>query len=127
MYNLPINRRQFIQKAVDTALGLSGSFIFRPTRVHAQTPELTLLSWNNFVPTADEKLKEQAARFAKEQGVLVRVDTIDVAQIAAKLATEAHAGAGHDIVILWEAFPWLYSDVKTAIAWAEEQIRKILG
>jgi multiple sugar transport system substrate-binding protein len=110
MYNVPINRRQFIQKVMSTAVGLSSSFVFHPARVHAATPELTLLTWNNYVPAGDDKLREQAARFAKEQGVTVRVDAIDVGQIATKLAAEAHAGTGHDIALMWEASPWLYAD-----------------
>jgi len=113
MYNAPMNRRQFIKKAAATAVGAYGcapllSSIFRPSRVSAATPELTMLSWNNFVPAADDKLREQAARFAKEQGVIVRVDTMAHLQIPAKLAAEVHAQAGHDII--WLGGVWLYHE-----------------
>jgi len=103
-----MNRRQFLKKAAGTAIGLSGFSVFRPSRVTAATPELTLLISSSFVPATDDKLKEQAARFAKEQGVMVRVDTLDIAQISRKLAAEAHAQAGHDIVQAANAAPWLY-------------------
>jgi len=86
------------------------SSIFRPSRVHAATPELSMLSWSHPVPASDEKLREQADRFAKEQQIIVRVDTIDHLQIPAKLATEVHAQAGHDIVWLSGASPWLYHE-----------------
>jgi multiple sugar transport system substrate-binding protein len=55
-------------------------------------------------------LKEQAARFAKEQGIMARIDTLDIAQISRKLAAEAHAQAGHDIVQMANATPWLYQE-----------------
>jgi multiple sugar transport system substrate-binding protein len=110
MYNIPITRRQFIQKAAGIAIGLSSSSIFRPSRVYTAAPELTLLSWNHFVPSADEKLKEQAARFAQEYGVIVRIDTISHLQLPTKLAAEIHAQTGHDIVYMVETAPWLYHE-----------------
>jgi multiple sugar transport system substrate-binding protein len=110
MYRKPITRRQFIKKAAGTAMGLSSFSIFQPPRVTAATPELTILSWNHFVPTSDDKLREQAARFAKEQGVIVRVDTMAHLQIPAKLAAEIHAQTGHDIIWLFRAAPWLYQE-----------------
>jgi multiple sugar transport system substrate-binding protein len=110
MHNLRINRRQFIKKAASTAIGLSSFSVFRPSRVHATTPELAILSFSQFIPAADEKLREQAARFAREQNVNVRVDIIDGSQIPAKLTTEIQDQAGHDIVVLWDVFPGLYQE-----------------
>jgi multiple sugar transport system substrate-binding protein len=110
MGHLTLNRRQFLKKIAGTAIGLSTASIFRPLRVCAATPELTLLSWNHFVPTSDEKLKEQAARFAREQGVIVRVDTVPAGQLPVKLAAEVHAQAGHDILCLFTSAPWLYAE-----------------
>jgi len=115
MYHLSMNRRQFLKKAAGAAIGLSSVSVFRPARVRATTPELTLLSWNHFVPSFDEKLKEQAARFAKEMGIIVRVDTMPHLQIPAKSAAEIHAQAGHDIIWVPEGSPWLYHEHLTDV------------
>jgi multiple sugar transport system substrate-binding protein len=105
-----MNRRQFIKSVLHTAIGLSGSSIFKPSRVRAAAPELTLLKQSSFVPTSDEKLKEQAVKFAREQGVTVRIDTIPILQLSPKLAAEVHAQAGHDIISLLDASSWLYRE-----------------
>jgi len=110
MFDAAMNRRQFIKKATGTALGLSSFSVFRPSRVSAATPELTMLGWSHRVPASDDKLREQAARFAKEQGVMVRVDTVTEEQIPTKVAAEIHAQAGHDIVIMASSSPWLYHE-----------------
>jgi multiple sugar transport system substrate-binding protein len=115
-----MNRRQFIKKAVSATIGLSSFSIFRPSRVSAATPELTVLTLNHFVPASDEKLKEQANAFAKERGVIVRVDTIPHLQFPRKLAAEIHAQSGHDIIWLLGESAWLYhehlADVDAVIA-----------
>jgi len=132
MYNASVSRRQFLQRGVGTVLGARCgapllSFLFRPSRVRAATPELTMLSWSHFVPAADEKLREQAARFAKEQGVSVRVDTIPTLQLPPKLAAEIHAQAGHDIVYMVETAPWLYHEHLIDVDDIVEEIGKKQG
>ncbi|MCI0526681.1 MAG: extracellular solute-binding protein, partial [Nitrospira sp.] len=124
MYNSPITRRQFIKKAVGTAMGLSGSYLFQPSRITAATPELSMLSWNHFVPASDEKLKEQAVRFAKEQGVIVRVDTVATPQLPPKLAAEIHAQAGHDMVHILDSSTWLYHEHLVAVDDVIEEIER---
>jgi hypothetical protein len=54
----------------------------------AQQREVTLLSWNHFVPASDDKLREQAAAFSKQRGVNVRVDTIAHLQIPSKITAD---------------------------------------
>lgn len=134
MSNLSMNRRQFLKRAAGTTMGLIGtrlshSYLFQPSRVNAATPELTMLTLNHFVPASDEELKEQAARFAKEHGVIVRVDTIPHLQLPRKLAAEIHAQSGHDIVFLLGESAWLYHEhlidvdaVVTSIEGKEETI-----
>jgi multiple sugar transport system substrate-binding protein len=105
-----MNRRQFIQKAVGTIASLSSFSIFKPLRVHAGTPEVSMLSWNQFVPASDNKLRELAARFAQEHGVIVRLDTITHMQLSAKWAAEVHAQTGHDIIAMGDTSPWRYHE-----------------
>ena len=63
----------------------------------AQKRELTFLSWNHFVPAADDELRRQAEVFAKQANCSIRVDTMAHLQMPAKVAAEAQSQAGHDM------------------------------
>jgi multiple sugar transport system substrate-binding protein len=89
-----------------------GSWLaLRQAPAFAQKRELTVLSFNSFVPASDDELRRQAEAFGKQAGVEVRVDTISSLQLPAKLAAEAHAQAGHDIVRTSSADPFLYESL----------------
>jgi len=117
-----MNRRQFIKKIARAVVGARSGApllcpLFRPSQAHATSTgnlgdrsSLSMLTWSHFVPAADEKLREQAVKFAQAQEVLVRVDTVPYSQIPVKLAAEVHAQAGHDIVIMADSSPWLYRE-----------------
>ena len=74
----------------------------------AQKRELTLLSFNHFVPPSDDELKRQAEAFGKQAGVTMRVDTIAGPQMFAKRAAEVSSQSGHDIIVTGAADPFLY-------------------
>src|SRR4029434_10133882 len=71
----------------------------------AQKRELTLLSFNHFVPASDDELRRQAEVFGKQAGVTVRVDTIAGPQMFAKRAAEVSSQSGHDIIVTGAADP----------------------
>jgi multiple sugar transport system substrate-binding protein len=100
-----VDRRGFLRVA---AGGLAAMLALRQPPAAAQERELSLLSWNHFVPASDDKLREQAAAFSKERKVKVRVDTIAHLQIPSKLAAEVQTRAGHDITILQRSHTYLY-------------------
>jgi multiple sugar transport system substrate-binding protein len=72
--------------------------------------ELTILSWNHFVPASDEKLKAQIAAFSKQSGVSVRLDTIAHRELPNKWAAEVQSQSGHDMVVLIDNAPQLYRE-----------------
>ncbi len=101
-----VTRRQFLTRAG----GLAAMLAAGAAPAYAQKRELTMLSWNHFVPASDVKLREQAAAFGKLAGVTVRVDTIAHLQIASKIAAEIQTKAGHDVVIIYNEEGWLHQD-----------------
>lgn len=118
-------RRKFVGA---TAAGIAGILTSRTPPAFAQKRELSILSWNHFVPASDEKLREQAATFSREQGVSVKVDTIAHRDLPAKLAAEAQTGAGHDMVFLTGIEPAMYKDKLADVdSFAEELGRKYGG
>jgi multiple sugar transport system substrate-binding protein len=97
-------RRAFLSAAAATGASLA----LDRAAAFAQKLELTFLSLNHFVPPSDDELRRQAEVFGKLAGITVRVDTIAGRQLPAKRAAEAQARAGHDLVILGHADPFLF-------------------
>jgi multiple sugar transport system substrate-binding protein len=58
---------------------------------------LKILVWSHFVPAYDEWLDNYAKQWGEKNKVDVKVDHIRNADIPARLAAEASAGAGHDL------------------------------
>ena len=104
-----VNRRRFLQASAGAVAGLSLTALDRAPAL-AQKRELSFLSWNHFVPAADDELRRQAEVFSKQAGVTVRVDTIAHLQLPAKRAAEAQSQSGHDILLTGGADPFLYEN-----------------
>ncbi len=103
-----MNRRDFLQVSASGLAGIAGILALRQPPAMAQPRQLTMLSWNHFVPASDEKLREQAAAFGKQRGVKVQVDTIAHLQLPSKLASEVQTQSGHDIVYLQRSQTYLF-------------------
>jgi ABC-type glycerol-3-phosphate transport system substrate-binding protein len=64
-----------------------------------------MLYWNHFVPSFIPLLNRQVEQWARSRGVNARVDYISLPDMPARLAAEAQARTGHDIIQLsqWNA------------------------
>src|SRR5438034_7669148 len=101
-------RRQFLSTTAGATAGMASWIALGKAPAFAQKRELTFLSWNHFVPAADDELRKQAEAFSKQSGVATRVDTIAHLQLPAKYAAEAQAQSGHDMILAGGAYPFLY-------------------
>ena len=109
--DLSTTRRHFLQISLGATTGLAALLSGRtPPAVHAQTREISLLSWSHFVPTSDKKLAEQAQRFTKETGIKMTVDHIANPQLPIKLAAEVQTQSGHDLIDLRMHLPIYYEN-----------------
>src|SRR6266516_6094272 len=103
-----LNRRGFLRVTAGGLAGVAAILAIRQPPAAAQPRELTLLSFNHFVPQSDDELRKQAAEFSRKTKVKVTVDTIAGPQIPQKLAAEVQTRAGHDVVALPTSTPYLY-------------------
>jgi multiple sugar transport system substrate-binding protein len=103
-------RRQFLKTSAGASAGMASWLALGKAPAFAQKRELTFLSWNHFVPAADDELRRQAEEFAKQAGASVRVDTIAHLQMPAKVAAEAQSQSGHDMYRTAGADPFLYEN-----------------
>jgi multiple sugar transport system substrate-binding protein len=102
------NRRSFLRVTAAGLAGMTGMLAIRQPPAVAQQGELTMLSFNHFVPQSDDELRKQAADFGKKRQVKVIVDTISGPQLPSKLAAEVQTRSGHDVVALPVSTPYLY-------------------
>src|SRR4029453_3751292 len=116
-------RREFL-----SAVGATGAVLaIDRAPAWAQKKELTFLSVNHFVPASDDELRKQAEAFGKQAGATVRVDTIAGLQLPAKRAAEAQAQAGHDLVFLSHADPYLFENLLVDVGGLVETLGKQYG
>jgi multiple sugar transport system substrate-binding protein len=94
-----LRRRDFLRQTLGaTALVATSSWVCAPAVISGEKPQVTMLSWNNFVPETDVELRHQAEEYSKRTGVQVTVDFIAHLQLPAKTAAEAQSQSGHDIM-----------------------------
>jgi multiple sugar transport system substrate-binding protein len=103
-------RRQFLKTSAGASAGVASWLTLGKAPAFAQKRELTFLSWNHFVPAADDELRRQAEEFSKAASCAVRVDTIAHLQMPAKVAAEAQSQSGHDMYRTASADPFLYEN-----------------
>ncbi|MGH7324015.1 MAG: ABC transporter substrate-binding protein [Candidatus Rokuibacteriota bacterium] len=104
-----VSRRRFLASS-GAAAGVAGLgwLAGRTPPAFAQRRTLTALALSLFVPSGDERLGQLMEEFGKLAGCDVRFDTVKVTDVPVKLAAEATAQAGHDLVNVWEAFGYLH-------------------
>jgi len=106
-----IPRRRFLGTAAGATVGMASWLALGKPPAYAQKRELTFLSWNHFVPAADDELRKQAEAFGKASNCTVRVDTMAHLQMPAKIAAEAQSQSGHDMYRTAGADPFLYENL----------------
>lgn len=129
------SRRRFLRTAgagAGAAL-LSSSpagFIFVRDAVAADK-ELKIVLWSHFVPAYDKWYDQFAKDWGAANKVEVKVDHIPHLELAARLAAEISAKAGHDLVGLNGFGPHIYrdnvADMTSLVAEAEKKYGKVGG
>jgi multiple sugar transport system substrate-binding protein len=120
-----LTRRQFL--GTTGAMGLLAVLALRQAPVFAQRRELSMITWNHFVPASDERLKEIAADFSKRTNVNLRVDTIAHLQLPQKWAAEVQTKSGHDLVFTYSEAPYLYEQYLAPMEDVVAEIEKKYG
>lgn len=69
-----------------------------PAPVAKKGSSLSILVWSHFVPAYDDWLNSFTKDWGDKNGVTVKVDHVRNADLPARFAAEASAGAGHDLI-----------------------------
>src|SRR5215813_8760149 len=118
------SRRQFLKQSAGATASMTSWLALGRAPALAQKRELSFLSWNHFVPAADDELRRQAELFSKQAGVTVRVDTIAHLQLPAKRAAEAQSQSGHDMLLTGGADPFLFENQLADVADLVDELGK---
>ena len=114
-----VDRRTLLK--LGTAAGLAGILAARRAPAHAQETRLHLLHSISFIPEGDVELRRQLAEYRKLAGVEVRLETINLNDLQARITAAIEARTGADIIIMAHNWPHLYqralADVSALCEW----------
>lgn len=99
--------------ALGTVLSATGhAASAAPNRAPAllQGGSLNMLISTAFVPAAQDYFEEQATTWGEDNSVDVTVDFINWPDLQPRTTAAVQAGAGPDIVEMWDAIPYLFSE-----------------
>jgi multiple sugar transport system substrate-binding protein len=84
--------------AAPTAAATQPAAQTAPAPVAKKGSSLSILVWSHFVPAYDDWLNNFTKDWGDKNGVTVKVDHVRNADLPARFAAEASAGAGHDLI-----------------------------
>jgi multiple sugar transport system substrate-binding protein len=98
--------------ALGGVLGATGHAAAAPNRAPAllQGGSLNMLMSTAFVPAAQDLFQEQATQWGKDNNIDVTVDFINWPDLQPRTTAAIQAGDGPDIVEMWDAIPYLFSE-----------------
>jgi multiple sugar transport system substrate-binding protein len=108
------------------ALFLGAVLAFQPRMASAQKT-LTILSWSDYVPAADKKWVEQAAKWGKANNVKVEINFVSLGDLPAKISAAVMSKSGPDVVALWYGTPHVYAESLVDLDGVVEDLGKRYG
>ncbi|MFN3337781.1 MAG: ABC transporter substrate-binding protein, partial [Thermomicrobium sp.] len=96
------------QQPTPTAAAPAGTPTATP--VVLKGTKLNILFGTFFVPETQDLMKQQLQEFGKETGVEATIDFINWPDLQPKISAAVQAGAGPDIVGMWDTWPSLYKE-----------------
>lgn len=94
------------------------------TPVVLKGTKLNILFGTFFVPETQDLMKQQLQEFGKETGVEATIDFINWPDLQPKISAAVQAGAGPDIVGMWDTWPSLYKEALVDVQDIVEQRMK---
>lgn len=128
MLPTPVSRRRVLRTAaVATAGGLAGILLSKTPPLYAATRTVTMLTWNHFVASSDEYLRQMAKDFGKENKCQVKIDFIPHRDTYVKVAKEQETREGHDITFLFFSKPQLHHEDLETLGFMDDLDKKLGG
>lgn len=122
------SRRKFLKSAGVVAASSAAPYFFMRPAIAADK-ELKIVLWSHFVPAYDKWYDQFVKDWGAKNGVNVTVDHIPHLELAARMAAEVSAKAGHDLVGINGFGPHVYResviDMGPLVAESEKKYGKV--
>ena len=127
-----MNRRKLLKLVGGGAVlgktgGLAGILASARAPAYAQTTTVHWLRWNDFVPAADQTLRDLLPEAEKALGIKVNFERVGLNDLQARLTSAIQSGAGADIVMLFNNHPHLYAASSVDLSDLAEAVGKEQG
>ncbi len=120
---MEIGRRTFLRVtgAAVAGGGLEAILAARRAPARAQGTELHLLHAISFIPEGDVELRRQIAEYSRQTKTAVRLETINMNDLQARITAAIQSRTGADIILMAHNWPHLYqsalADVSDLCEW----------
>ena len=105
-----VTRRNLLQTAAATG-GLAGILATGRAPAYAQGTTIHWLKWNDFVPAADQHLRQKAIPEAeKALGIKINLETINANDLQARTTAAIQSKAGADLIMAFNSNCQLYAE-----------------
>jgi multiple sugar transport system substrate-binding protein len=126
------SRRELLKLAGGGAVlakagGMAGILASGQAPAYAQATTVHWLRWNDFVPAADQTLRDLLPEAEKALGIKVNFERVGLNDLQARLTSAIQSGAGADIVMLFNNHPHLYAASSVDLSDLAEAVGKAQG
>ena len=119
-----LHRRNFI-KATG---GMAAILATGKAPAFAQSTEVHILRWNDFIPACDELMRKKLMLEAeKALGIKVKYETVNGNDLQPRITSSIQSGAGPDLIMLFNNNPHLYQDSLADVSDVAEAVAKDQG
>ena len=94
---------------------------------YAQTTTVHWLRWNDYVPAADQALRDMLPEAEKALGIKINLERVNLNDLQPRITTGIQSGTGADIVMLFNNHPHLYAASVADLSDVAEDIGKAQG
>ena len=128
-----ISRRKFLKVSGGSAVaakagGVAAILAAGKGPALAQTPEVHILRWNDFIPACDElNRKKLMVEAEKALGIKVKYETVNGNDLQPRITSGIQSGSGPDLIMLFNNHPHLYQASLVDLSDVAEEVGKDQG
>src|SRR5262245_13045973 len=123
-----VTRRKFLRVSGAGALaaktgGMAAILAAGRAPAYAQATTVHWLKWVDFVPASDQLLRrEMVPEAEKALGIKINLETINANDLQARITSAIQAGAGADLIMAFNNWPYLYAESIASVSELAEDL-----
>jgi multiple sugar transport system substrate-binding protein len=127
-----ISRRRFLKVSSGSAVaaksgGLATILASGIAPAYAQGSTVNWLRWSDFVPAADQTLRDMLPEAEKALGIKINLERVNMNDLQSRITASVQSGTGPDIIHLFNNHPHLYAATAVDCSDVAEEIGQAQG